>query len=1448
MRKMTRNTFIKGMNKDKSRALFAGDEYINATNARISADDTGESAGSLFSARGNKSDFTFPAPGDTWKLEISTIFKGANLDGTSRTLSLTINGQVLSIPYMAIDTLTFYSSIGTFINGGAFTSSPFLKAQSTAAGMVVYATDYSNNTLSSTTSDLTLTKITGNSAQSLEIVGSTTVRDSSIIFTASRNSTGSGQIWEVTWDSLDVHTLKLIRNVDDAFSINFPIEAEARYESSEIRRVYWTDNNESVRSLNIDSPTAYLDTADILPSVEFDTPYPLSIKQTGGVLKCGLYAVAYRLKSLGGAVTAFSKLSSMVRITDGNDELIEFHDIQGNALGHSSTKSLAFRIDSIDPTYTTMDTVVCSYTSTGKKFYFLDENVALAGSAYVDIEFSDVDTAKEIPEAGVLIPPASFSKAKTITVKDNRLLVGNISDIDLSVDSFDATAYRFTSTGTNDNYHATPNKYNKYNKDSTRSNISATQQKYQAGGGANPKLGGTGANISFEFVTTKVELDGLGSTTHTPLGTIPPKTGNNRTFVSGYPSGLTTLPLGGKNLPMGNLSQSYRNPLFESAFKGYMRSEVYRFAIVFFDGRGRASVAKWIADIRMPDHYDMPHVYRDQYGFFGLALGLKFEVDIPADIKKIYSSYSIVRCPRKDDDMSLVLQGGLGNLENMGFVVEEGGPFVSHLTRVDRLFAYGEHSINMRYHTLSSPDRKLATIGSPTGTKIRPIAALTVTHKALFGCDEEHYHDAQGNLTGNVALMLVDHGVMAKYYTPNYFGDNAGGDDIGTLSANVKYGQNIDTAEESSTFVFTREGMDGGIINYQQRIYGTGHELYGDDIKFRSRGNDTLVLNTESAYSMYTSGSRVLSTTSLAIPLSNGTSNWRGTSSPGGPARGENVEGNAGFSVNNIGEFGKKLLCNLYRELPGQYGGDNLADIEESQYITTNHFQAIDKTGADTYTSTVYGGDIYISLYDEINAESNADLHSNPIYVEANENRVVGHWLPVETVSNITLRNSRHLDNAGNSVPGTGSDLYSTRPAEIYSYFNYQHKAHDAETFQAISSFRNNINEFDNRVHASGVKINGEPGDSWTVFDPLEFIDVDGNHGSINKLITFNDEVLYFQNSAYGKIAINPRVTVSGSDGVPTQLGTGEVLHDFTYKSTSIGCMHQWSVTQSPHGVYWFNILNKKIYRDTTASAAVELSDSKGMHSFFTSNIDGALLNLDNPLNRTGIHGTFDVLNQEIVFTFLGQHATKSDFTIAYSEPLGAWSSFFNFTPTHYVQNKSKMLSQSIIPSGAGHDYTLAVGAVYEHNTGKYLQFYDTYFDFSVVVVTSPEAEQTKVFDNISYHANAKNASGYSVDQTGFDLLECYTDYQHSGTISLTPGVNTKRKEREWSLGVPRNIMKENGTDLDIFDSNNYDTTKLFKDRMRDKYLVQSYKYTGNDNTDQFVLNYINTYYRTSPR
>ena len=162
------------------------------------------------------------------------------------------------------------------------------------------------------------------------------------------------------------------------------------------------------------------------------------------------------------------------------------------------------------------------------------------------------------------------------------------------------------------------------------------------------------------------------------------------------------------------------------------------------------------------------------------------------------------------------------------------------------------------------------------------------------------------------------------------------------------------------------------------------------------------------------------------------------------------------------------------------------------------------------------------------------------------------------------------------------------------------------------------------------------------------------------------------------------------------------------------------------------------------------------------------------------------------------------------------------------------------------------------------------------------ESAATKVFDNISFHMESiwevgrvattpmsggsgfgqttglnsgqPNIEGIDMKNNTFDQVRFYTDYQITDYIDLVPGTNIRKKEREWQMAIPRNVMDENLVDADIFNVFNYDPSRQNKDRLRDKYLFIDLIYNnyntsvGEPRNIKFVLQYFKTFFRPSYR
>jgi hypothetical protein len=140
------------------------------------------------------------------------------------------------------------------------------------------------------------------------------------------------------------------------------------------------------------------------------------------------------------------------------------------------------------------------------------------------------------------------------------------------------------------------------------------------------------------------------------------------------------------------------------------------------------------------------------------------------------------------------------------------------------------------------------------------------------------------------------------------------------------------------------------------------------------------------------------------------------------------------------------------------------------------------------------------------------------------------------------------------------------------------------------------------------------------------------------------------------------------------------------------------------------------------------------------------------------------------------------------------------------------------------------------HNTGNRGSFYGTVYPSKIRFMINDQYSSTKVYDMIQYESISDN-SGTNMLYDTFNYIKVVDDYQDSNQQSITisgSSANITRKEREFCLNIPRN--RTGG-----------DETRLFKERMRDKYLTVDLIY-NNTNGYIFSVPYVTTNYRISKR
>lgn len=1406
------NTWLGGMNQDMSKLLAKSDTYLYATNLRP-VSELGETDGALEQIRGNSYQLNIPDVWNVYKIKVditntlvlpTTITVLGNTTSTfnvsSSTSGANLNTQLQSLPGYNSNFFVSYDETSVTIWATSATSTSDPNVTFTGAGLLYVTNNGSPNVYIPAQVDLFP-------------IGNTFIRDRYYLFTCNNslpnpgghdpNSTVDptqvGQIWEMEYDYTEPSntntSIKLIYTNYLDFTAAHPIPptgTEGRYENDAIQRIYWTDNFNKLRSINVVDPNVMslpLALVSTIPNVNFSVPI-LQLVGTGGSLKAGVYQAAYRLTNVGGAKTNYSVPSNIVQIAGAGypDNIpldgLQFANYLGNDFGSTTAKSITWQINDLDTNYDNIEVIILKreiYTDIPTIYNILTD-VVPANGIYEFTHTGNEDTVPvSLDEYTSSVNP--FTHCKTITTKDNILFAGNIRNIQSDLD-YDARAYRFDNSATPTvqliDSQGVPSFYdltdiNTIPETDDAINPNQYTYKYQGNGST---IGGQGTNIKYTFGTVEIPYDSNRLWENTPFNSNGFKFSQaNGPFSTNIPFTLYSDNATFQTYPLNNVNHGNKLPYETHLFRGYKRNEVYRFGIQFFDKQKNPYYVKWIGDIKMPDYTDTntnvitqngtittgdfrisgntstaatPNYPDDGTSVFQLFI--QFDVTIPPNLLDKISGYSIVRAERKKDDMTIAGQGMLIGFEGRGGTDNE----VPGAIRNPYLGSNGGSST----YTYLCPDWMLEPGLYPsyaTGDQLKIIGRLTTA-----------------NLSGAGAYTGALGAPQPYYQIKNYT-------HITTYAAPFITTYNVDTLQ-----FFPKNGVIsvGGNTYYNESTDG-GTRTFN---QVQSNGNDCHFIQTTPFINFINAGA--------ITPI-------------------------------------YKLSADYYKPNVTQYGGNTYAQRTQTEYILCNHFRGVEDSNTGiTDFFRVFGGDTWVNIYDSQKLIKNW----GPNNIDPDKYSVTVYF-PVETRVNLPLRQgtyiSHNLSAEGVEASADETFVYNT----VYSNENNILK------FFPKPFNVNEVDHWDNRIIYSNIKINGENSDSWTSFLPNNYWDVEGSYGPINALTRLRNEVYSLQDRGFARILINPVAMTNTGDGLPVVLGTGLTIQRHQYIGIDAGSKHQWSVASSPNSIMFVDAQKARVYL-YNGSQLSAITDSSNW-TFLNKELVYGIVQNDNPLLNKGIVSTFDQENSEYLITFLNTNTqpeyTKKS-TLVYNEITNKFTSFYTFTPKLYINNNR---SYYTVSGRAGNK-------LYIHNRGNIGEFYDVTPTITLKLIMNSQATMTKVLDNLVWHTEVIDDPIYESDADNinmfpitWDKIRIYNDYQNTDIITLDPTTtkNIRRVERTWQLQVPRNkVLYSTSASPNIFtDLGN----KPYGERMRDKTFTIELQFS-NPNNYRFIMHYLKSIFRVS--
>lgn len=1327
------------------------------------------------------------------------------------------------------------------------------------------------------------------------IIGYATIRTRIILFVADSTNT-KGWIYDVQYDPSDNSITSgptlLYYSPTLNFSKEWPIEALGRYESDCIQRVYWTDYNNFFRSINVeDNNLASLTPGliDIFPDVKFTQPLIKTVAG-GGALTGGIYQISYKLITQDGKETLVSPPSNIVHIVADSENGFPSNQYNGDPTVVNTGKAITVRVDTSGYGIFSKIEFLSIYKSTATAAPVVTsiEQVTLGGSTFVDIIYTGSEaSAYDVELFDFITRNYQFKTPKTITQKDNSLVIANVKESLISVadllgpgETFSAKTRRYKYNGGTPIPPYTPGTANNdllnafntaYNSDAHWNDDWQTnsQYRYKSDG---LRLGGEGPNISYTFHLEPFTLDSsTNPTTGTPQVSPTPDAPHNLTDgYGGYAN--TTFP-------------NYASPFISGLLRGYKRGETYRFGIVFYTKKGEASFVEYIGDIKFPDISEKDSVNNNsgtKYwpistsvgGVFdnttGYSLGIKFNIDFstcPILASQI-ESYQIVRVKRTPEDSRRISQGLIkGFYYNPILPTDPNDPSyfdfdlrVNKNNNVLHLYPYYPGGVGGMSHYENA---SFATLQSSVPSAYVPQYNdyLRVGDYLNFYSPEVSFDVSAINNyivnTGTNPCMLITgaYGTPLSVNTPHDFSSV----DLGVSCVEIKKQYRVtapvtyNSKENIKVWKYNKKLKMEDKADYTSKVtdmfsgyymrnywcmddYTSGNPDTNPNRPQAGVGNNDIPEFYQSGSSILGQVSRISNDFFSGNPITPSGSDYFNAPDNIIPL---NPSTSAPVSLFATDTYFPIVDTVIPRS--EVYGGSNTNSLESNKFIPASPI--ISKS---TTSPIVFGGDIFINMF---MLQTGLMALDTQFYNDPNKyhcNNSMLNIIPVESTLNLdlaygaTLRTKVKyefdtLNEEAFRQETNNSEAVYAKALNMYAYnFVYSLEKDDLGFFVQPQNLVN-CGANDLRAYLSNVKINEEQIDSWTKYGANNYYDID-DYGPINKILNWKDSVFFIQDKGVGTYTINRAAVTTTADGVPTQLGTGLGFGKHVYHSKVHGCIHQWAVDATEMGIYFFDAFHRKIFTVQSpgegSPLSLPLSEVKGMHSWLQNLPQGVFWRKenrgDNPITGYGVHITKDVINDEVLFTFLSKNyinnytintsyslgsiilykgiyyyvinefTTGSDTqtnitllninaveatenqvfnsdTIVYDELAQQFSSRYTTTPPIWINNGNILMSPD----------PLAPKKVFTSNKGQWGVFYNRLASTELTLVINPDADINKVLRTLEFNSIVRDDNKI-VDRaqtlTGFRV---YNQYQDTNVVPFSPE-RFKRKFDKWRLKIPR--------------------------------------------------------------
>jgi len=960
------------------------------------------------------------------------------------------------------------------------------------------------------------------------------------------------------------------------FNLQNAITVITRHETNFVRKVYWTDNTNIIRYVNIapdidddgEAKDGYLVTDytkvqnmdiedfNILQNMDMITPE--FDGYASGELYSGMIQFNYRFYNVFGTESMFNNASELIPITAdslmSNTQKIKgsMPDtnckksvkgkllLSGNNLNFDRVEIVSLHYGGINgkPTINVIDIIKIDNTNGAYTIHFEDIGLNYINSL-------DLSEYREIKADYV---------CKTLESKDDRLFIGNITEQYFDLD-YDARAYRYSDANNTKAVvymeNGTAVTDDRYEIDDS-GNWSKIVSGVVVDTGTNWELP-EDANAINRYNDLNNDTAGLYDFTNSAGSTSPGATGANVTcwIQSTDVQVIDEASEDGTFYIEDNYG--YRDWYYGKQ-RGYARGEIYRFGVVFYDTKGRQSFVKWIADLRMPNSIEaVPFNLSSKVNAFNLIPKF-FISNIPLDKYGNACSYQIVRVKRELYDRTVILTAGVQNTGKYSTTND----YLSRRNQYDTSIPAGASPM---LYELLSPELEIQNID---------------LHDTYLEVYSKYKDPIKTTLTSRNAGTFPELLVSCKYKA--------------LLAGSYKK-----TNILSSTIINT-----------------IPHKHNSTPASSGGLPKTTLAINTYSATTVGNTASNSGRSAMLPFTLIE-------------------VEDTLGIITLSYAKVRRAIFG---------YGGNSYTDRTNNTYIIAgdingqkaiygdtviNYFDRIRNTVTANFDSSGELG--HVANIDKAPGNENEGT-TNVSYFPIETSIILpllADDAPHKMYNNTWTYLLRNKDNRKVFSCGDDGGVITLDYPDLYKYNMVYSMEHIDKIFFPKPFDWQKITKYDVRIRWSDTKFNGEERDSWLKFRANNMQDVDTAYGSLNQLVNFKNNIYAFQENGFCLLPINERALTSGTSGSVTTLGEGAVLPkhmNYAVGSTNVGLQHTNHVVQSLQALYWLDTNKRKAYR--FSGRLDSLGDIKGLSAYFRDTLE----------YNTTFTGIYNNQYAEVMFTF----------------------------------------------------------------------------------------------------------------------------------------------------------------------------------------------------------------------